>query len=585
MSSISPTDGGYSYYQKNLSDLEDDMTSENKRLRKNTEEREKELEESYRNDIRKHDEASERAVEGIRERNRERLAAGKDSSRVELERAKQETYDKYGRANKDLDFERRKALAAIEESKTAYELARKRDEEAMSNRDAAVQDVSSRKLNEAIGAERQSRVRENSELRDRIGELIEDDRTKMNARARADSLNRDQLERELSLREKALQTSHQDELNKAKYDADTAEARYAAKNSENIRERDAYYAGVVRNQSEANNNQTHENEAAYERALGEQRLIMKKQNDNNEFQLQRLHEKEDLARTQALENQAAINRNDLARQKTDYESQVDRLNNEIHDRDRRGADGKGPATLEQRIYNNLTEKYEKTSREQVARDTRRTDHLANNYRERLQKLNQDHQNQLTETQRQFAAERSADNRAFVDQSFEMEQASKLALDTKDQESSRQNEEIRRTYGNMIDRQRRDYENILQQSRDDASTRLKSLRQDSDFSSKMAQRNFTLQQNEMIRAYEKKMAEQKNHYEDQIDTLKNQITVATHEGERRMQRALDDQQRGYEQKIAQMEYQNKERERILTQNYEDQIDKIKRANALLIQKKS
>jgi hypothetical protein len=55
-------------------------------------------------------------------------------------------------------------------------------------------------------------------------------------------------------------------------------------------------------------------------------------------------------------------------------------------------------------------------------------------------------------------------------------------------------------------------------------------------------------------------------------------------ERREKQNYDDLARNYEQRIAQMEEQQKERERIITQNFEDQLDKVKRSNALLQQKK-
>ena len=49
--------------------------------------------------------------------------------------------------------------------------------------------------------------------------------------------------------------------------------------------------------------------------------------------------------------------------------------------------------------------------------------------------------------------------------------------------------------------------------------------------------------------------------------------------------LDEQARSYEQRIAQLEFQHKERERYISQNYQDEMEKLKRSNAILVQKKS
>ena len=137
----------------------------------------------------------------------------------------------------------------------------------------------------------------------------------------------------------------------------------------------------------------------------------------------------------------------------------------------------------------------------------------------------------------------------------------------------------------MDQQRRHYEDVIQDLKNDANARIASMRQDYEFNSKMAQKAFSARQNELIREYEKKLADQKSESDVQIADLKSALAVSQREADRRTRQALEEQSKGYEQRIAQNEFQTKERERVISQNYQDELEKVKRSNALLIQKKS
>ena len=56
-------------------------------------------------------------------------------------------------------------------------------------------------------------------------------------------------------------------------------------------------------------------------------------------------------------------------------------------------------------------------------------------------------------------------------------------------------------------------------------------------------------------------------------------------DRTSKRTLDDRVRAYEFQIKQQELAFKERERFLSEHYEEELDTMKRTNAHLIQKKS
>jgi hypothetical protein len=82
-----------------------------------------------------------------------------------------------------------------------------------------------------------------------------------------------------------------------------------------------------------------------------------------------------------------------------------------------------------------------------------------------------------------------------------------------------------------------------------------------------------------------LSDQKAEFEGVIDELKTQSQLALRENDRKNRQSLDEQARTYEQRLAQAEYQYKERERYTVQNYQEQLEKAQRSNALLAKKKS
>jgi hypothetical protein len=111
------------------------------------------------------------------------------------------------------------------------------------------------------------------------------------------------------------------------------------------------------------------------------------------------------------------------------------------------------------------------------------------------------------------------------------------------------------------------------------------RQQARFEQKMAQRGFADKQNELIRDYERKLADMKVENNSVMDEVKQEADRNVRENSRMAKMAFDDQARAYEQKIAALEYQQKERERYLAENYQEDLEKLRRSNALLISKKS
>jgi hypothetical protein len=211
--------------------------------------------------------------------------------------------------------------------------------------------------------------------------------------------------------------------------------------------------------------------------------------------------------------------------------------------------------------------------------------LRGNYSKRLEDTVLDFQEKETQIQRGNVAEAHYNKTASLDYMAEQEFSKDTALRNMRYDQDRQNEGMTRNFALTLEKQRREYESIISALRDDASAKLAALRQETDFSSKMAHRSFAQKQNEIVRVYDKKLTDQKIHYEGLVEHSRSEALKAVRESERKTRQALDEQARSYDMRMAQSEVQWKERERHMEQNFEDTMERLKRSNALLISKKS
>jgi hypothetical protein len=129
------------------------------------------------------------------------------------------------------------------------------------------------------------------------------------------------------------------------------------------------------------------------------------------------------------------------------------------------------------------------------------------------------------------------------------------------------------------------DDVLSTERQAASTKIDTLRQGFEFEQRMNHRAFAEQQNELIRGYDKRLADQKTDFAHVMDETKNGYDKKLRESERRQQTALEDQARAYEQRIVQMEATISERDRKSAAFHADEMDKMRRSHELSTKKKS
>ena len=109
--------------------------------------------------------------------------------------------------------------------------------------------------------------------------------------------------------------------------------------------------------------------------------------------------------------------------------------------------------------------------------------------------------------------------------------------------------------------------------------------EADTSRRNQDREWFMRVNDLRRGFEQKIAEERDQHEKENAELHLEYDKKLRDQSRLSKRALEDRIRAYEHQISQQGLAFKEKERFLTEHYEEELATMKRTNAHLIQKKS
>jgi hypothetical protein len=378
------------------------------------------------------------------------------------------------------------------------------------------------------------------------------------------------------------------------YDREIADLKDQAKRTENgiartaneaIREKDAFYADVLGKHAE----EEHKNQKIFEDSFNQYRdqadYLRQKQRDQTNARFEQVsQDAADHLANVLLEHANTSNAN-LNKQRKDDLTQINTLERELQYR-KTSADASSASPAAEETIRGLAEKeFNKRLDAERTRNASQTDTLQTNLNRRYLDTVAERDARETTMVKQNMADMQGQRREFINHISDVEFLRDAALHTQQQAHDRENEKMTHDFSTTLERQRRQYEEILQTLKSETQDKIEAMRQESDFNMKMAQRTFSMRENELIRDYEKKLSDQKTDYDKLIDDIKAQAEHELRESERKNRIATEELTKNYDRRLAQSELQQKEHERNLTKSYEDEMDKIRRANALLIQKKS
>ncbi len=369
------------------------------------------------------------------------------------------------------------------------------------------------------------------------------------------------------------------ELENFKEHSKEAEGHYNRLNNKNLMEKDLQFAKTIASQ----NNEHHQRESdvrlGYQKESDQVKALNRKEKEYHGLLLEKQVIESARQKDNALATQARTFKEDFARSNTEQGGQIDLLQREIQ-RQRTSDDPNDiPPAAEAHMKAKLMDAHSKMLQTDDDRTKEAIGSVQEEYSRRMKDTVLDAQYKTTAVEQMNALRSHADRVEFLQHVHDIEASKVQALTEQDAQFQKQAEKSNRSFSTTLEDQRKQYEGILQAVKMDASEKIRGQQLDNNFKYTMAVREMASKHNEVVRQYEKQMADLREDYGMQLRELKKMTDAQIRDSEKQTKRELEDQLRSFEQRTAQTEVQYKERERFLTETYEDKIERVRRQSAL------
>ena len=137
----------------------------------------------------------------------------------------------------------------------------------------------------------------------------------------------------------------------------------------------------------------------------------------------------------------------------------------------------------------------------------------------------------------------------------------------------------------LEMQRNQIQGQVDETLDQATLDKKAVRSDADYNMRLKEREFNSKYTDMIKAYERHIAELKDEHELELRSKTLDLGKQARDQERQLKAMMDEQERAHKFQLAEAEQSRKERERLLNETYENEVSKLRRHNQMLMKKQS
>ncbi len=502
----------------------------------------------------------------------------------QVERTKKEAAEAILRAQSDVQQERKSHMGTVNRYETTL---KQQNEKADTELERRVLRKEREMLNERrtdLENERASRGRETDDLRMQLKDATETKRQAISGwNAGREKAIRD-YEHDFHTQMSSVQTSNAVEKEKMKRESARVERFYDQGYKNLLREKNEEIASKL---AKANGDAR-----GRELDLQKQFEIMDKQmknmrvNDDSRSE-RRFEEQQELVHNQydkAYANQSERYKEELAERKAQADAQIQQLKAENSELKSTDDVGKISAAAEEALRKQMTEKYEKSLQEDVARNRRATDEIYGDYRDLVKQSTKDQRDQAVDLTRKFMREENDLKNNLGSHIEELDKQRKDAIFEQQNRLADTREKLEKQHIKQTRNLSQGYED-MQKTRDEENHyRIRTAVEQNEFEKKQLRRELNARVQDTIRSYEKKLADQKMELTDRIEAVTKELqdTRATHN--REMQKALDDQARSYDHRLAEAEAHFKNREKQMAQMNEENLEKLKNTNARLLSKK-
>lgn len=588
MSNVTPSsseNGMANYYQKALQNLENELQSETKRHRQA---REEELERSNQNheaSLKKKDQEMSQAVQEIRARSNEAIVRDQENYQQELEQLKGQLYNTRGQLSDLIPYSlHKKQIEDLNEySQKRHEQDSKIQGEQQEEMQSRMDELTKHQNKNVRDLENQY-ARENARLASEMKEAHRQDQELANEQQKY-LLNEMQTQENNQHSElKRAQNAYETQIDQLRDETRTREAKNQ-KQSDALREKDAYLSETIARLNDQHHSSVHTLEQAYQNQFRQLENQQKKQELAHSHEMGISSNEANQQQKLALENQANAYQTTLTQLNQNKDNQIQQLQKELYQQGSTPDVGSVSPALEDKIRQSFLKEYRKTFRAEAERNRINEDRIQKKYEEPYKRAVDSLETREREIYQKHATERNEERMQYFDSIQNTEFRANDRLKEQEYLHERERDTMARQFGSMFERQSKEYEQVVDTIRNDAKEKIFQAQKENDENIKLAQRTLSAKQNELIREYEKKLADQKKDYELTLEDVKIQTQSELRKTDSRSKQELENQAKGYEQKLSQIDAQYKERERNLSQIHQEELDRIRRSYELASQKKS
>ncbi|MCM0606680.1 MAG: hypothetical protein KA715_11365 [Xanthomonadaceae bacterium] len=586
MSSVSSADAYNAHLQSRIREVEDNAQEVQENMRKNEAARVEKMEKDFTAQLENMRDHYEKNAVHQRDRTDEAHQDLVKHYQNETDRIKRNMYDRYGHSQMNRMFEvEEKARRSIDQLTNSNETQLHEMEKYYDSQAKKALFDSEERKERAIGnllISHNKELNEASKQRKLLEIEVAKERASINEGKVASVREYDQ-----GWREKFNLLQTQQDIQQQHNKQQTLQARHHLENiaDRTVREKDVTYNGII-----AGINHDHKEELKYnENAYNQNIKRLEKANE-----LDKQHDLEGRAQqaerlkgqyADSVENQTQSFNRTFKDHKafTDNEIQTVKAEN---NRLKTSHDPKdiSPAA-EEKLRRKITGEYQKNADSVEARNKEEYEQLRSEYHNRW--LEKDFEKQMTEQRlkRENISALQSHRQDTINTVRDMEERTRsVIVDESGRMNKREHANLKK-HATEMEMQRAQIEGQVSETLDQAQLEKKAVRGEAEYKYRLKERQFSAKYNDMIKTYERQIAEIKDEHEAALRDQKLVSGKEMRDQERQIKALLEDIERSHKFEMATAEQTRKERERLLEETYQNELSKIRRTNQMLMKKRS
>lgn len=586
MSSVSAADAYNTHLQARIRELEENSRETQENMARSEKSRVEKMEKDYTEQLENMRDSYEKNAETQRANTDEAHEDLVKHYQNESERLKKDMYDRYGRYQMNRMFEvEDKAKRSIEQMEQSNQSQLREMEKYYDAQAKKAVFAAEERKEQAIGnlLTSQNKALDEASRERKLLELeLDKERAKINEGKVASVREYDQGWRE---KFELLDTQHRIEKEQAKQQAVMTRHHLENLADRTAAEKDLTYNKII---AEINHDRKEErmyNENAYNQNIkrleqaNQQEKIHDAEGRKLQAELLRGQYEDSVAHQTESFNKTFKNHKDF----TDHEIQ------ELKGENVKLKTSHDPKDMspyaEETLRRKITGEYQKNADAMEARNREEYEQLRGEYHNRWMEKDFEKQTVEQRLKRENISALQSHRQDTMNTVRDMEERTRSIIVDESGRMNKREHGMLKKHATEMEMQKVQIQGAVAETLDQAELEKKAVRSDAEYKDRLKEREFASKYNDMVKSYERQIADLKDEHEAILRDTKLNSGKEMRDQERQIRSLLEDIERAHKFEMASAEQSRKERERVLEENYQNELSKIRKTNQMLMKKRS